>query len=92
MQHQPAVNFSNGSDGGGGRTVTAPAHQQYPMVVEAEQSQHLLTSSTHRGLHHCTPLPFGMALVFALFQKAMEQILQGTGDTVDLDDLQVTGA
>lgn len=33
-----------------------------------------------------------MALVFALFQKAMEQILQGTGDTVDLDDLQVTGA
>ena len=33
-------------NGGGGRTVTAPAHQQYPMVVEAEQSQHLLTSNT----------------------------------------------
>ena len=67
-----------------------PHHQ---MVVEADQSQHLLTNNTHRGLHHCTPLPFGMALVLALFQKAPEQILQGTeGDNVDLDDLQVTGA
>ena len=51
-----------------------------------------LTINTHKVLYRYLRLPFGVASAPSLFQKSMEQILQGIeGVVVYLDDLQVTG-
>ena len=63
----------------------------HQMEVE-EPSQALLTINTHKGLYRYLRLPFGVASAPSLFQKNMEQILQGIeGVVVYLDDPQVTG-
>lgn len=62
----------------GGKTFTkldlSSAYQQMPLE---EESRQYVTISTHRGLYHYTCLPFGIASAPAIFQKAMDSILQG---------------
>ena len=58
-----------------------------------EDSQHFLTINTHQGLYQYTRLPFGIASAPAIFQRAMDTILQGIPHTVCyIDDILVTGA
>ena len=66
------------------------AYQQMPLD---EESRKFVTINTHRGSYRYTQLPFGIASAPALFQKAMDTILQGIPHTICyLDDILVTGA
>ena len=67
--------------------------QAYLQLELEEESQPYVTINTHRGLFHYTRLPFGIASAPALYQKAMDIILQGLpGVLCYLDDILVTGS
>lgn len=56
-----------------------------------EESQEFVTINTHCGLYRYRRLPFGIASSPAIFQKVMEQILQGLDKMVCIqDDILVT--
>ena len=78
----------------GGKKFTkldlSSAYQQMPL---ADESKQFVTINTHRGLCRYTQLPFGVASAPSLFQKAMDEILQGLPNVICyLDDIVVTGA
>ena len=57
-----------------------------------EESQEMMTLNTHRGLYHMTHLGCGIASAPALWQRAMDTVLQDVGDTQCLlDDILVSG-
>ena len=49
----------------------------YQQMVLDKESAKLVTINTHQGLHECNRLPFGIASAPAVFQRAMDTILQG---------------
>nr|CAI5842820.1 unnamed protein product [Callosobruchus analis] len=56
------------------------------------EHRHLLTLNTHKGLYRSTCLMFGIASAPAIWQRIMEQILQGIpGVVIFQDDINVTG-
>ena len=58
-----------------------------------DESKKFLTINMHRGLYQYTRLPFGVASAPPIFQKAMDEILQGLPNVICyLDDILVTGA
>ena len=58
-----------------------------------EASREFLTINTHKGLFVYNRLPFGIASASAIYQNAMEQIVQGLpGIQVYLDDILSTGS
>ena len=66
-------------------------HAYLQMEVD-EESKPLLTINTHKGLYQYNRLPFGTSSSPAIFQRAMDQILQGIRSTVCIqDDVLVTG-
>ena len=68
--------------------MTQPYHQ----IVLDDKSQKLVTINTHRGLYSYTRLPFGIAAAPAIFQSAMDSLLQGIPNVVCyLDDILITG-
>ena len=65
--------------------------QAYQQMLLEPDSQQYLTINTHRGLFKYTRLPYGVASAPSLFQKAMEQILQGLeGVIVFIDDILIS--
>ena len=61
------------------------------MEVEEDAKQYL-TVNTHKGLFKYNRLPFGIKTAPSIWQRAMEQTLQGIpGVEVMLDDIIVTG-
>ena len=51
-----------------------------------------MTVNTHKGLYCYSLLPFGIASTPSIFQRTMENILQGLpGITVYIGDILVTG-
>lgn len=67
------------------------AHAYNQMEVE-EDSKQFLTLSTHKGLFQQNRLVFGITTAPAIWQAAIEQVLQGLpGVQVYLDDILVTG-
>jgi len=67
--------------------------QAYLQMHVHEDSQELLTITTHKGLFRYRRLPFGITSAPALFQRAMDQILSGLpGVQCYLDDILCTGA
>ena len=68
----------------------AHAYQQVPLDKD---SQLVTTINTHKGLYCYNRLPFGIASAPAIFQRAIEAILQGIIPhvCVYLDDILVTG-
>ena len=67
--------------------------QAYLQLEVRPEDRDLLTLSTHRGLFRPTRLMYGVASAPAIFQRLMEEILQGIpGVTVFIDDIRVTGS
>ena len=64
----------------------------YLQVPLAEESQKYLVINTHKGLYAYKRLPFGVASAPAIFQRIMDNILQGlSGVCTYLDDILITG-
>ena len=64
----------------------------YHQLVLDEDSQPIVTVNMHKGLYRYQRLPFGVASAPAIFQRAMENVLQGIPNVcVYLDDILVTG-
>ena len=67
----------------------AHAYQQLPLD---ESSKGYTTINTHKGLYQYTQLPFGVTSAPAIFQRTMENLLQGLPQvSVYLDDILVAG-
>ena len=56
--------------------------QVYQQMRLDEKLAQYLTINTHMGMYQYTRLPFGVASVPAIFQRAMDEILQGVEGTV----------
>ena len=77
----------------GGRKFTkldlTSAYQQMELD---EESAKLVTINTHQGLYESTRLPLGVASAPAIFQRAMDMVLQGIPHCICyLDDILITG-
>ena len=67
--------------------------QAYHEMEVEEKSQHLLTITIHKGFYCYRSLSFGISSSLVLFQRIMEQILQGIpGVVAFMDDIELTGA
>ena len=67
--------------------------QAYQQMTLHEDSRHLVTINTHRGLYQYNGLPFWVASVPALFQRAMDTLLQGIPNVLCyIDDILMTGS
>ena len=66
--------------------------QAYQQLALDEQSKPFVTINTHKGLFQYNRLPFGVSAAPAIFQRTMENLLQGIEEVVVyLDDILVTG-
>ena len=66
--------------------------QAYQQMLLDEESRQYVTINTHLGLYQYTRLPFGVASAPAMFQKAMDMVLQGLpGVICYIDDILVSG-
>lgn len=77
----------------GGKTFSkldlAHAYQQVPLD---ETARKYVTINTQKGLFQYTRLPFGVSSAPAIFQRTMDNLLQGIPQVcVYLDDILVTG-
>ena len=64
----------------------------YLQLLLEEESKEYLTINTHKGLFEYDRLPFGVSSAPSIFQRTMENILQGIDNiAVYIDDILVTG-
>ena len=67
----------------------AEAYQQIPLE---ETSKQYVTINTHKGLYRYNRLPSGVSTAPSIFQRIMENLLQGIqGVSIYLDDILITG-
>ena len=77
---------------GGKRFSTLDLTAAYQQMRLDEQSSKLVTIDTHKGLYQYTHMPFGIASAPAVFQRAMDTVIQGLPSVIRyLDDILVTG-
>ena len=77
---------------GGGVFTKLDLANAYQQVLLEEESRHVVTINTHKGLYRYTRLPFGISSAPAIFQNVMDQVLQGLDGVVCyLDDILVSG-
>ena len=66
------------------------AYQQLPL---ADESKQYVVINTHKGLFRYTRLPFGVSSAPGIFQRVMENVLQGIPNVVIyLDDILLSSA
>ena len=64
----------------------------YNQMLLDDESRQLLTINTHKGLYRYKRLPFGISSGPAIFQRAIETLLQDLpGCVVSMDDVLVSG-
>lgn len=77
---------------GGEKFTKLDLSQAYQQVELEESSKQYLTINTHKGLYQVNRLPYGVASAPAIFQKLMDQVLQGIDGVICyLDDILITG-
>ena len=78
----------------GGRKFTKlNLSQAYLQIMLDEKSRQYLTIKIHRGLDQFLRTPFGMDSAPAIFQKTMDQVLQGIpAVSCYIDDILIIGA
>lgn len=77
---------------GGQRFSKVDLTQAYLQMEMEDSSKELLTINTHQGLFQYNRLPFGVASAPALWQRAMDQVLQKIPFTsCILDDMIISG-
>ncbi|XP_057673038.1 uncharacterized protein LOC130904346 [Corythoichthys intestinalis] len=77
---------------GGERFTKLDLSQAYQQVELEDSSKQYLTINTHKGLYQVNRLPYGVASTPAIFQKLMDQVLQGMDGVICyLDDILITG-
>ena len=65
----------------------------YQQIELDDESKPLVTISTHKGLFQYERLPFGVSSAPSIFQRVMDNLLQGIpGVCVYLDDILITGS
>ena len=77
----------------GKRFTKLDLRQAYLQLRLDDKSSSYVTVNTHKGLYHYNRLPFGVAFAPAMFQKTMDEILQGIPRTICyIDDILVSGS
>ena len=77
---------------GGSKFTVLDLLQAYNQLQLDDRSKKLVTINTHHGLYSYNRLPFGVASAPAVFQRTMEQILQGIdGVACYIDNFVITG-
>ena len=67
--------------------------QAYLQLPLDEQSKEFVTVNTHRGLYRYNRLPFGVSSAPSIFQRTIENLLQGIkGVSVYIDDILISGS
>lgn len=88
----PTVDELFATMSGGKKFSKIDLRQAYLQMEVNPDDRHLLTINTHKGLYECTRLLYGIASAPAIWQRAIENILQGIpGVSVFLDDIRITG-
>ncbi len=77
---------------GGQHFTKLDLSEAYLQVELDDKSKQFLVINTHKGLYRFNRLPYGVASAPAIFQKIMDQVLQGLpGIACYIDDILVTG-
>ncbi|XP_021359256.1 uncharacterized protein K02A2.6-like [Mizuhopecten yessoensis] len=77
---------------GGKHFTKLDLRHAYLQMEVAEEDKEYLTINTHRGLFRYNRLVFGIASAPAIWQRTMEQVLQGIpGVQCIIDDMIITG-
>ena len=77
---------------GGRRYTKLDLTQAYAQIEIEPESRKYLTINTQKGLYQMNRLPYGVSSAPAIFQRIMDQVLQGLPGTVCfLDDILISG-
>lgn len=88
----PRIDDIFASLGGGQKFSKLDLRQAYLQMQMEEESRKLLTINTHKGLFQYNRLVFGVAAAPAIWQQAMDQVLEGIPQVqCILDDMIITG-
>lgn len=90
--HLPRVEDVFASLAGGQQFSKLDLKQAYLQMEVGEGSKEYLTVNTHNGLYQYNRLQYGIKTAPAIWQKIIDEILQGiSGVQVLLDDIIITG-
>ena len=77
---------------GGQKFTKLDLSQAYQQMQLSKEDRKYTTIHTHLGLYQYTRLPYGIASAPAIFQQAMDKILQGMPQVICyIDDILITG-
>ena len=77
---------------GGKKSTKIDLRQAYHEMEVEEESQEYLTINTHQGLYLYNRLIFGISSAPAIWQRSLDQILEGIeGTSCIIDDMIITG-
>ena len=78
--------------GGGEKFTKLDMSQAYQQMTLDEESRKFTTINTHKGLFQYNRLPFGVSSAPGIFQRTMENLLQGIPNViVRMDDILISG-
>ena len=78
--------------GGGEKCTKLDMSQAYQQMTLDEESRRFTTINTHKGLFQYNRLPFGVSSAPGIFQRTMENLLQGIPQViVRMDDIPISG-